>query len=444
MFWEFSMTFRQRIFMILAVIILTVSVLELITDSIEQRQSLNYQIEEALDNLEHAAEVSIGFDENGPVQNQAESIPFDSRVRVLEGNTVQLTLDQSTSGAMFAIRNKGVTKTQSLELAVDIRTYRAVLMNSFWRDLRYDFINILLALGLAWWISGWVLRPLQALVQSMTEANQAKHPQSVNVSGMGDELSDLAISFNQAVDAARLTLEREKMLMRYTSREIAIPLGDMSSHIESLAMGALPEERVVPLVQRNLERMQHVLRTLPNLSQTAPSGAHPISLITLLKETIHLIPDSQQYRIGLKISTSSNPKVTHPALVAQCVLSLLDNALQSKGEVKVTLESYEAKVRVRIEDYGLGVAEEQIAQFKQPLTSFPTLVDDSLLRLAFVKHMIQNLEGTLDIRNTGRGLEVLMTLPIATSSALTQTQERLPSVTQIGGKAKETLEKVAK
>jgi signal transduction histidine kinase len=98
--------------------------------------------------------------------------------------------------------------------------------------------------------------------------------------------------------------------------------------------------------------------------------------------------------------------------------------------------------RIRIEDYGLGFSEEKLAQFKQPLVSFPALVDDSLLRLTFVKHMIQNLGGQVNIRNTGRGLEVVMTLPVTASTSLTQTQERLPAATQIGEKAQPTVEKI--
>jgi signal transduction histidine kinase len=174
----------------------------------------------------------------------------------------------------------------------------------------------------------------------MTEANQSKLPQLIKVPEVKDECLQIASNFNRAGDAVRVMLEREQMLMRYTAREISIPLGDMSSNIEALAMGAQPEEKVVPLIQRNLERMQQVLRTLPSLSQASLYTPHPTSLIALIKETIQLIPDAQQYRIGLKVSTSSNPKVAQPALIAQCVLNLLDNALQSKGEIKVTLEPY--------------------------------------------------------------------------------------------------------
>jgi signal transduction histidine kinase len=435
------MTSRQRIFICLSVIILTLSVLEIMTDYLEQQQSLKYQIDEALNNLEHSADVAIHFDATGPVQNLAEPIPFNSRVRVLEGSNVLLTVDQSTPGAMLVTRNKAVSSVYTFEFAVDIRTFRAVLIDSFWRDLRYDALSIILALGLSWWVSGFALRPIQRLAQAIAQANQSKFPQPILLESK-DECSAIAAGFNQAVDAARVSLEREHMLMRYVAREISIPLGQMSSDIEDLALGVKPDEKVVPLVQRSLERMHQVWQTLPHLSQAVPLTSHPTSLITLLKETIQLIPDAQQYRIGLKISTSSNPKVNQPALIAQCVLSLLDNALQSKGEIKVTLEPYEAMARVRIEDYGLGFAKEQIAQLKQPLTSFPVLVDDSLLRLTFVRHMIQNLGGQMDIRKTDRGLEVIMTLPVVTSTSPTLIQEYSLTATQINSKVEPVTEKV--
>ena len=418
------MSFRQRLFGLFTIIILTLSFFEIVTDVLEQRRSLDIQTTRALDTLDNYADVAIGFIAGKPVENQAEPIPFNSRIRVLEGTTTLLTLDQTTSGAMFITRERAITSTQKLELAVDTRLYREMLAQSFWRDLTYDIFNILVALGLAWWLSGLTLRSLERLSTAIHESVAQKFPTSVTVPAGNDVVSKLAKGFNRLLDLNRFVLDRQRVLMRYTAQEVGVPLHAMASQIESLAMGLTSEERAIPTMHRQMERMQQVLHTLPSLAWLEDSVSS-VSLIQLLKDTLQLIPDHDQSRIALKISTTSNPKVAHPTLVAQCLLSLLDNALQSKGEVKVSLEPYASLVRIRVEDYGAGLSEEHLQLLKQPLFQLPDTAPDRVLRLAFVRHILISLEGGFDIRNTGHGLEVVMTLPV-TEVSLSSTQISSP------------------
>jgi signal transduction histidine kinase len=202
----------------------------------------------------------------------------------------------------------------------------------------------------------------------------------------------------------------------------------MASQVEALVMGSASEEQAIPLIQRQLERMQQVVQTLPSLAWLDDS-VRSASLIQLVKETLQLIPDNDQSRIALKVSVTSNPKVAQPTLVAQCLLSLLDNALQSQGEVKVLLEPYEGLVRIRIEDYGKGLPEEHLNLLKQPLFQLPDRVPDRVLRLAFVRHILDSFGGGFDGRNTEFGLEVVITLAVAEISQ-SSTQISNPRLTK--------------
>ncbi len=422
------MSFRQRLFCFFAVIILTLSVFEIVTDTLEQRRSLTIQANRALETLDNYADVAIRFEAGKPVENQGEPIPFDSRIRVLEGNAVLLTLDQSRPGAMFMTRERALSATQKLEVAVDTRLYREVLAQSFWRDLTYDIFNILLSLGLAWWLSGFALASLEKLNTSIHESVAQKFPSPVAVPVGNDVVSRLAKGFNGLFELNRFVLDRERVLMRYTAQEVGVPLHAMAEQIESLAMGSTSEERAIPSMQRHMERMQQVLQTLPSLAWLDDS-VNSVSLIQLLKDTLQLIPDHDQSRIALKISATSNPKVARPTLVAQCLLSLLDNALQSKGEVKVSLEPYASLARIRVEDFGTALPEDYLQLLKQPLFQLPDVAPDRVLRLAFVRHILNSLEGTLEIRNIDRGIEVVMTLPV-TEVSLSSTQINIPRQTK--------------
>lgn len=412
------MTFRQRLFLFLAVMIFTLCALEALTDYWEQRQTLKSQASQALDLLDNYADVVLRLEGDTFVASQDETIPFDSRIRVLESGQVLLTIDQSKPGAMFMTREKALTATQTLELAYDLRASRAILMQSFWRDLAFDLVVIVVGLILAWWLSAWSLVPLNKLSAVIQELASQTIPTGITAEPRNDVLGQLIAGFNRLSRRNQFALDRERVLMNYAAQELTVPLHAMAERIESLVMGVESVGEAIPVMQRNLERIQQVLLTLPNLAQISHVQHYPVSLVQVLKETLQLIPEADQSRIALQISLPANPKVTHPILVTQSVLSLLDNALQSQGEVKVTLEPYEAMARLRIEHDGLELPEPILKHLQQPLALLPDDADDDVLRLAFTRHIVVNLSGRLDIRNTSRGLEVIMDLPMVLSDSL--------------------------
>jgi signal transduction histidine kinase len=408
------MSFRWRLFLCLALAVLAGTTVEAVTDYLESRASLRGQIDESLEQVREFTDTALSFENGEPRVDGTLEVPFDSRVRVLREDNVLLELDRSEREAELALREQDLPDGLRLELAVDTRTYRELLNTSFRRDLTDDVIQVLLSTFVAFILSSIFLRPLKTLHKAMKDMAQHRFPEPIAVPRGNDVLAQLANTFNNMSANIQAAIDRERVFTRYVSHELRTPLSAMKLQLESLEMGLSPVEKVVPTVQRNLERMQRVLEALLSLARAKEKNHEPVPLVYLVKESLQLLPKESQARVVIKSSISPNLKVPQPYLMGQCVLNLIDNAIKySKGQVKVTLEPFAGRVQVRVEDEGEGVPEEVLDKLTHTFFRLSSTVEGSGLGLAFVKHIVRTFEGELELRNTGTGLEVVLTLPVA-------------------------------
>jgi signal transduction histidine kinase len=408
------MSFRWRLFICLAVAVLAGTTVEAITDYLESRASLREQIDESFEQVQAFTEAALSFENGEPQVDRSLQLPFDSRVRVFRDDNVLLELDRMERAAKLAFRERDLPDGLRLELAVDTRTYRDILNDSFRRDLTDDVVQVILSTIVAFILSSFFLRPLKTLHKAMSDMAQHRFPEPIAVPKGNDVLAQLATTFNNMSANIQAAIDRERVFTRYASHELRTPLSAMKLQLESLEMGLSPVEKVVPTVQRNLERMQRVLEALLSLARSKEKNHEPVPLMYLVKESIQLLPKDSQSRVVIKSHLSPNLRVPQPYLMGQCVLNLVDNAIKyTKGQVKVTLEPFENKVRVRVEDQGEGVPEEMLDKLTHTFFRLSSTVEGSGLGLAFVKHIVRTFEGELDLRNTGTGLEVVLTLPVA-------------------------------
>lgn len=408
------MNFRWRLFLCLALAVLAGTTVEAITDYLESRESLRKQVDESLEELQTFTDTALSVENGQPQVDRSLELPFDSRVRVLQGDDVLLELDRMERSAALALREQDLPDGLRLELAVDTRTYRDILNASFRRDLTDDVVQVILSTIVAFMLSSFFLRPLKTLNKAMSDMAQQKFPEPITVPRGNDVLAKLANTFNGMSANIQAAIDRERVFTRYASHELRTPLSAMKLQLESLEMGLSPVEKVVPTVQRNLERMQRVLEALLSLARAKEKNHEPVPLMYLLKESLQLLPKESQQRVVIKSLISPSLKAPQPYLMGQCVLNLIDNAVKyTKGQVTVTLEPVENKVRVRVEDQGEGVPEEMIDKLTHTFFRLSSTVEGSGLGLAFVKHIVRTFDGDLTLRNTGTGLEVFLTLPVA-------------------------------
>ena len=411
------MSFRLRLFLFLFLAVLIGEIVDIIRDYQELNETYATRVEQTLDQVAWFAETATDFGSDPPTLTKPDlgiTMPEGGSFNVLKDGEIAIHYTGSPSNTPVVTRSYTTTNGYTIELEVDKQVFDRQMSKEFRRDLLDDIFQIVSSLIIAWLLSGFLFRPLRTLNAAINDVSLQKFPEPIPVPPGRDVLSQLATSFNRMSVNVQATIDRERVFTRYASHELRTPLSAMKLQLESLEMGLNTSEKVVPTVQRNLERMQRVLEALLSLARSKEKNHEPVPLLYLVKESVGLLPKDSQGRVVIKSFISPNLKVPQPYLLGQCVLNLIDNAIKyTKGQVKVTLEPFESKVRVRVEDEGEGVPEETLDKLTHTFFRLSSTVEGSGLGLAFVKHIVRTFDGELELRNTGTGLEVVLTLPVA-------------------------------
>ncbi len=407
------LSFRWRLFLAIVIAMIIGTTAEALFDYLRLQRSLPANISAVFETLSHVAEVAAGLEDSDQLSLLQPLMPPGTRLR-LEGDStlelVSLPITEARLQRSTVTTASGVTA----ELAVDTTPLSQEIRNYLFRDLSDDGLQIILSVLIALAFSQYLLRPVKSLTRAVETLSHQEIPEPVAIPKGNDELSQLAKSFNRMNSNIEAAFERERIFTRYASHELRTPISAMKVQLEALELELSPAEKVLPVVQRNLDRMQRVLEALLSLARAKEKNHEPIPLMYLLKETLQILPADVQPRVVIKSSISANLKVPQPYLVGQCIWNLVDNAIKyTPGQVIVTLESQPTHVQVRVEDQGDGVPEELLDKLTHTFFRLSSSVEGSGLGLAFVKHIVRTFGGDLKLRNTSTGLEVMLILPIA-------------------------------
>jgi two-component system sensor histidine kinase MprB len=214
-------------------------------------------------------------------------------------------------------------------------------------------------LGLA--ISRSALRPIERFV-SRTErvARELDRPARLEEAD-AVELSRLAISFNQTLDALERSIEAQRHLIADASHELRTPIAALRSNIQIF----LEAERL-PLHERE-ELQESILAELDELTQivadvmelargSAPdANAEEVELDTVVRETVER---TQRRAPGLRFSLDLEPTIVQgvPERIGRAVTNVIDNARKwSPPESEIEIRLQDGVLTVR--DHGPGFDE---------------------------------------------------------------------------------------
>ena len=276
---------------------------------------------------------------------------------------------------------------------------------------------VLLGLGLGHLVSRRIARPLNRLTDATRELATAGRTQEVNVPPGGDELSELVRSFNAMAKAVDEHVERERAFTRYASHELRTPLSAMRLQMERVALGQLPAEEALPVIEKNVKRMEEVLAALLSLARSWEHAAERRPLETVIEETLASLPEPSRQRVMVR-GLFTGALVSHPRIVQQAVSNLIDNALRhGAGRARLAVAVGDRSLTVRVSDEGQGVPEEALQHLTEPFYRLDQSGQGLGLGLAFVAHVAHALGGELALSNSEEGLEATLQLPVVAQQA---------------------------
>jgi two-component system sensor histidine kinase MprB len=217
---------------------------------------------------------------------------------------------------------------------------------------------VLLAIALGWALARAALRPLHRLRSAAREvAATGSADRFVPVNG-GDELADLAVSFNDLLVALRRSLGAQRQLVADASHELRTPLTSLQANVEYLLRDPALHEQTGVLrdVADELDDLGRLVNDLVDLAR-ADATEDPPNDVRLDEVVADAVARAQRRWPDVPISARLQPSVVSavPSQLGRAVANLLDNAAAWTGPgqpIEVEVGGGELVVR----DHGPGIS----------------------------------------------------------------------------------------
>ncbi|GGT04771.1 hypothetical protein GCM10010286_32420 [Streptomyces toxytricini] len=274
-----------------------------------------------------------------------------------------------------------------------------------------------------WRVTGWALRPVEAIRAEVAEISERDLHRRVPVPRSQDEVARLAVTVNATLDRLEAAGTRQRRFIADASHELRSPITVLRTQLEvarahpdpalwgELVSGAL-EDTV------RLQDLASDLLLLARLDTSEPPPDTPVDLAGLLREEVRARRGGP---VPVEPDLAGEATVRGSTLwLSRLVANLLDNA-QRHAEQQVVLSLRVDRDRgtavVEVRDDGPGIPD---ADRERVFERF-TRLDDARSRdeggtglgLAIARDIATRLGGTLDALDAPRGARLRATLPLA-------------------------------
>ncbi|MBO1335822.1 HAMP domain-containing sensor histidine kinase [Streptomyces sp. VRA16 Mangrove soil] len=227
---------------------------------------------------------------------------------------------------------------------------------------------MLLAVGAALRLTGWILRPVRVLDATTHDIATGRLKSRVAAAGGPPELRRLARSFNEMADNVEDVLEQQRAFVADASHQLRNPLAALLLRIEVLSY-ELPEgNEEIASVQAEGKRLARVLDDLLDLA-LAEHAAADLQLTDIGElaaervEAWRLTAEGKGVRLVADCPAATG--WADPVALSSALDAVVDNALKftPRGEeVRVTVRANGGSTAIEVADGGPGLREEELAR----------------------------------------------------------------------------------
>ncbi|WP_103503516.1 MULTISPECIES: HAMP domain-containing sensor histidine kinase [Streptomyces] len=278
-----------------------------------------------------------------------------------------------------------------------------------------------LAVGAAFLLTGWVLRPVRDLDRAAHGIATGRMYSRVAAAGGPPELRRLAASFNEMADHVEEVLEQQRAFVADASHQLRNPLSALLLRIDLLGLELPPGSEEFASVRAEGRRLARVLDDLLDLAVAEHSTAHlrttdVAELVAERAASWRPVAD----REGVALEVTGPPALTawaDPVALSSALDALIDNALKftpADGAVTLSTRPDGDTVRIEVADTGGGLTDEELGRIGDRFwrSGRHQNVSGSGLGLSIVKALLTS--GGADIgyaRNSPTGLLATLALP---------------------------------
>jgi heavy metal sensor kinase len=300
-------------------------------------------------------------------------------VRAVEGGrgdvieTVKLDRHRYGVRVLYSLLGRGVVLQlgQALEtearLFADFRPIFAVTMS----------VVVCFAAAVGWFMARRALAGVAAVTRTARRITSGDLSQRVPIRRQGDEIDQLALTFNQMLDRIAALVGEIREMNDNIAHDLRSPLTRIRGAAEVTLLNAetvADYRRMAGDTIEECDRLLDMINTMLLISQTQAGTARiaqtPVDLVPLLRQAVDLfLPLAEDRRIRLAVDLPERcPLVGDERMLQRLVANLIDNAIKytpAQGEVAVELAcgtAGGAPPRLIVSDSGCGISPEDQPQ----------------------------------------------------------------------------------
>jgi signal transduction histidine kinase len=231
-----------------------------------------------------------------------------------------------------------------------------------------EIAAMLLAVGAALRLTGWVLRPVRILDATTHDIATGRLKSRVAAAGGPPELRRLARSFNEMADNVEDVLEQQRAFVADASHQLRNPLSALLLRIELLAL-ELPEgNEEIASVRTEGKRLAQVLDDLLDLALAEHTEAdlRVTDIGALAAERVAAwTPTAEAKGVRLEGTCPATTAWADPVTLSSALDAVIDNAVKFTPKdqtVDVTVASNGETSTVVVTDNGPGLTDEELAR----------------------------------------------------------------------------------
>jgi signal transduction histidine kinase len=228
----------------------------------------------------------------------------------------------------------------------------------------------LLGVPIGWFMAKRALRGVQEITRTAAEIAYGNLDKRVAVHSGGDELNTLAQTFNTMLDRIQALILGMRQMSDNLAHDIRSPLGRIRAHAELALANDTADFDVDSVAATAVEECDRLLEMVNTTLDIAEAEAGvvvlrhtTVDLVDLVHDAVDIFqPVAEDRQIAIAVDSPDHCLIDGDRQRLQRVVAnLLDNALKytsSGGRVTLRLIAHAQRVKLSIEDTGIGIAAE--------------------------------------------------------------------------------------
>ena len=227
---------------------------------------------------------------------------------------------------------------------------------------------ILLAAGVGWFMARRAVSGVEAVTRTAQKISGGTLEERVPVKQRGDEIDQLATTFNQMLDRIQILLTEIKEMSDNIAHDLRSPVTRIRGIAEvtlTTAKSLHEYESMAASTIEECDRLLDMINTMLLISKTETGvdklACEKMNIAGLVQEACELFePSAEDKGITLSCSAPGVSELAGDARMIQRMLSnLLDNAIKytaAGGVVTVSISENNTQVLVSVKDTGCGIS----------------------------------------------------------------------------------------